>query len=233
MDVDKISFTGSTETGRKVMEAAAKSNLKTVSLELGGKSPLIIFDDADVDMAVALARVASFFNKASKLLRARSIQKHDHSSGGILREKSASPAREFTFKKAFTMSSWRRPQRLPRAGKQGTLLIPPCNKAHRSVAPSTQFQIFVDHGKFSPFLTVCLQIDERQFEKVLRYIELGKQEGATLLAGGKPCGEKGFYIEPTIFTDVKVKLMYICFLSPFYSCISCISLAGRHEDFPR
>lgn len=65
MDVDKISFTGSTETGRKVMEAAAKSNLKTVSLELGGKSPLIIFDDADVDMAVSLARVASFFNKAS------------------------------------------------------------------------------------------------------------------------------------------------------------------------
>lgn len=51
-----------------------------------------------------------------------------------------------------------------------------------------------------------LQIDKRQFEKILRYIELGKQEGATLVAGGKPCGEKGFYIEPTIFTDVKVKL---------------------------
>lgn len=49
------------------MEAAAKSNLKTVSLELGGKSPLIIFDDADVDMAVALARIAIFYNKASPL----------------------------------------------------------------------------------------------------------------------------------------------------------------------
>ena len=45
------------------MEASARSNLKTVSLELGGKSPLIIFDDADVDMAVELSRLAIFFNK--------------------------------------------------------------------------------------------------------------------------------------------------------------------------
>lgn len=46
------------------MEAAARSNLKHVSLELGGKSPIIIFDDADVDMAVDLAQKAIFFNKA-------------------------------------------------------------------------------------------------------------------------------------------------------------------------
>ena len=45
------------------MESAARSNLKPVSLELGGKSPLIIFDDADVDMAVNLSRLAIFFNK--------------------------------------------------------------------------------------------------------------------------------------------------------------------------
>ncbi|KAK6941536.1 Aldehyde dehydrogenase domain [Dillenia turbinata] len=55
MDIDKVSFTGSTEVGRKVMEASAKSNLKVVSLELGGKSPVIIFDDADVDEAAHLA----------------------------------------------------------------------------------------------------------------------------------------------------------------------------------
>lgn len=59
----QVAFTGSTETGRLIMEAAARSNLKTVSLELGGKSPLIIFDDADVDMAVNLSRLAIFFNK--------------------------------------------------------------------------------------------------------------------------------------------------------------------------
>jgi aldehyde dehydrogenase (NAD+) len=52
MKIEKIAFTGSTLVGRKVMEAAAKSNLKTVTLELGGKSPNIIFDDADLDQAV-------------------------------------------------------------------------------------------------------------------------------------------------------------------------------------
>jgi aldehyde dehydrogenase (NAD+) len=52
MKIEKVAFTGSTIVGRKVMEAAAKSNLKTVTLELGGKSPNIIFDDADLDQAV-------------------------------------------------------------------------------------------------------------------------------------------------------------------------------------
>lgn len=51
-DVDKISFTGSTLIGRKIMEASGKSNLKRVTLELGGKSPTIIFDDADLEQAI-------------------------------------------------------------------------------------------------------------------------------------------------------------------------------------
>ena len=50
--VDKISFTGSTLTGRKILKAAADSNLKDVSLELGGKSPAIIFNDADLEQTV-------------------------------------------------------------------------------------------------------------------------------------------------------------------------------------
>jgi aldehyde dehydrogenase (NAD+) len=50
--IEKIAFTGSTLVGRKVMEAAAKSNLKKVTLELGGKSPNIIFNDADLEKAV-------------------------------------------------------------------------------------------------------------------------------------------------------------------------------------
>ena len=61
----QVSFTGSTEVGRLIMEASARSNLKPVSLELGGKSPLIIFDDADLDMAVELAISANFFNKVN------------------------------------------------------------------------------------------------------------------------------------------------------------------------
>ena len=52
MGIQKVAFTGSTLVGRKVMEAAAKSNLKNVTLELGGKSPNIIFNDADLEQAV-------------------------------------------------------------------------------------------------------------------------------------------------------------------------------------
>jgi acyl-CoA reductase-like NAD-dependent aldehyde dehydrogenase len=64
----QVSFTGSTAVGRLIMEASARSNLKPVSLELGGKSPLIIFDDADVDMAIDLAISANFFNKVGQNL---------------------------------------------------------------------------------------------------------------------------------------------------------------------
>ena len=63
MDVDKVAFTGSTEVGHLVMEAAAKSNLKPVTLELGGKSPNIIFADADLDAAVEGAHMGLFSNQ--------------------------------------------------------------------------------------------------------------------------------------------------------------------------
>ena len=63
MDVDKVAFTGSTEVGHLVMEAAAKSNLKPVTLELGGKSPNIIFADVDLDEAVEGAHAGLFSNQ--------------------------------------------------------------------------------------------------------------------------------------------------------------------------
>ncbi|KAI6679461.1 hypothetical protein NL676_033342 [Syzygium grande] len=63
MDIDMVSFTGSTEAGRLVMQAAATSNLKPVSLELGGKSPLLVFDDADVDTATDIALPGVLYNK--------------------------------------------------------------------------------------------------------------------------------------------------------------------------
>lgn len=59
----QLAFTGSTDTGKIVLELAARSNLKPVTLELGGKSPFIVFDDADVDKAVELAHFALFFNQ--------------------------------------------------------------------------------------------------------------------------------------------------------------------------
>lgn len=63
MDVDKLAFTGSTDTGKIVLELAARSNLKSVTLELGGKSPFIICEDADIDNAVEQAHFALFFNQ--------------------------------------------------------------------------------------------------------------------------------------------------------------------------
>ena len=62
MDVDKVAFTGSTEVGHLIMEAAAKSNLKRVTLELGGKSPNIVFADTDLDEAVEGSHFGLFFN---------------------------------------------------------------------------------------------------------------------------------------------------------------------------
>lgn len=66
-----------------------------------------------------------------------------------------------------------------------------------------------NHACFFYVYKKQVQADKKQFEKILRYIELGKREGATLLTGGKAVGNQGYYIEPTVFINVKVssKLM--------------------------
>ncbi|KAK9071292.1 hypothetical protein SSX86_009860 [Deinandra increscens subsp. villosa] len=155
MDIDCVSFTGSTEVGRLIMQAAATSNLKSVSLELGGKSPLIIFDDVDVDSAVNLALMGGFANKGEYCVCSSRIFVQE----GIYDE--------FVTK-------------IARNSKGITVGDP-----------------------FEPSTIQGPQADKAQYEKVLSYIEHGKRQGATLLSGGKPCGEKGYYIEPTIFTNVK------------------------------
>src|SRR6202035_362835 len=63
MDVDKVAFTGSTEVGHLIMRAAADTNLKRVTLELGGKRPNIVFADADMEKAIEGAQFALFFNQ--------------------------------------------------------------------------------------------------------------------------------------------------------------------------
>jgi aldehyde dehydrogenase (NAD+) len=63
MDVDKIAFTGSVPVGKLILKASADSNLKKVTLELGGKSPFVVFDDCDLDVAVATSHQAIFFNQ--------------------------------------------------------------------------------------------------------------------------------------------------------------------------
>ncbi|KAJ8749844.1 hypothetical protein K2173_013247 [Erythroxylum novogranatense] len=159
MDVDKISFTGSTEVGRKVMEAAAASNLKQVSLELGGKSPLLIFDDADVNTAADLALLGILHNKGEICVASSRVYVQE----GIYDE--------FVTKLKEKAKEW------------------------------------VVGDPFDPTSRVGPQVDKNQFDKILSYVEHGKREGATLLTGGKPIGEIGYYIQPTVFTDVKEDML--------------------------
>ncbi|WP_405137782.1 aldehyde dehydrogenase family protein [Nocardia sp. NBC_01388] len=78
-DVDKVAFTGSTEVGREIARASAGSNLKKLTLELGGKSPVLIFDDADLDMAIMMAGFGTFVHSGqacvcgSRILVQRSV----------------------------------------------------------------------------------------------------------------------------------------------------------------
>ncbi|XP_057733619.1 aldehyde dehydrogenase family 2 member C4-like [Arachis stenosperma] len=155
MDIDKVSFTGSTEVGRAIMHAAASSNLKPVSLELGGKSPLLIFDDADVDKAADLALLGILFNKGEICVASSRVFVQE----GIYDE--------FEKKLVEKAKAW------------------------------------VVGDPFDPQSQQGPQVDKNQFEKILSYIEIGKEEGATLLTGGKKVGNKGYYIEPTIFSNVK------------------------------
>ncbi|KAG5024497.1 hypothetical protein AAZX31_08G038700 [Glycine max] len=159
MDVDKVSFTGSTQTGRVIMQAAAKSNLKQVSLELGGKSPLIIFDDADIDKATELALLGILYNKGEVCVASSRVFVQE----GIYDE--------FEKKLVEKAKAW------------------------------------VVGDPFDPKVQQGPQVDKEQFEKVLSYIEHGKKEGATLLTGGKTVGNKGYFIEPTIFSNIREDML--------------------------
>ena len=154
--VDKIAFTGGTETGRQIMRAAA-GNLKKISLELGGKSPNIVFADADFETAVDHALFAIFLNQGQVC-----------SAGSrLLLEESIYPS--------FVEALAERARRI---------------KVGPGLEPDTEM---------GPL------ISESHMEKVLSYIRLGQEEGATLLCGGRRLTEgplaKGFFVEPTIFVD--------------------------------
>lgn len=155
MDIDKVAFTGSTEVGHLVMEAAAKSNLKRVTLELGGKSPNIVFADADMDLAIAGAHNSLFFNQG---------QCCNAGSRLFVEEKCYDEFVARSVEKA----------------KQRTVGDP-----------------------FDPKTQQGPQVDQDQFDKVMGYIETGMREGAQMLCGGHRVGERGFFIEPTVFANVQ------------------------------
>src|SRR5271155_5409273 len=155
MDVDKVAFTGSTEVGHLIMKAAAESNLKRVTLELGGKSPNIVFADADMDQAIEGAHFALFFNQGQCC---------------------CAGSRLFVEEKCYDDFVARSVER----AKKRTVGNP--------------FDKNTEQGP---------QVDQDQFNKVMGYIESGKQENARLVAGGNRVGSKGYFIEPTVFADVQ------------------------------
>ena len=154
MDVDKIAFTGSTEIGHEIMKYSAESNLKSVTLELGGKSPNIVFADTDLDAAAEGAHFALFFNQG-QCCCAGSRVFVEHSIHDKFVEKLVEKA-----------------------------------KARRVGDP---FDRDTQQGP---------QVDQDQFDKIMGYIEVGKQKGGELLCGGARVGKKGYFVEPTIFDNV-------------------------------
>jgi len=89
-EVRKLGFTGSTEIGKVIMQSCAISNLKKVSLELGGKSPLVILNDCDLEKAVKLGMQSVFFNKGENCIAAGRIfvesSVHDEFVRRVIRE---------------------------------------------------------------------------------------------------------------------------------------------------
>lgn len=159
MDVDKIAFTGSTATG-KIIQQLAASNLKAVTLECGGKSPLIIREDADLEQAVKWAAIGIMSNQGQICTSTSRIYIHEKVYDQFLT--------------AFT-------KHVKEEYKQG--------------------EMFDNEAIVGP------QVSKMQFDKVLSYIEIGKNEGARVLLGGEKNAEgklsKGFFVKPTIFADVK------------------------------
>lgn len=155
--VDKVAFTGSTATASQIMATAAKS-LKNITLETGGKSPLLVFEDADLDQAVKWSHFGIMSNQGqictatSRILVQESVYK--------------------TFVKEFLNTT----KTVSVIGDQW------CKDTYQGPL-----------------------VSKAQYDRVLDYINIGKNEGATIAAGGKPLSgsSKGFFVEPTVFTNVK------------------------------
>lgn len=154
LDIDKVAFTGSTEVGHIILSAAAQSNLKRVSLELSGKSPNIVFADADLDAAIEGAHFGLFFNQGQCC---------------------TAGSRLFVEAECYD-----------------DFVARSVERAKKRVV-GDPFDSDTEQGA---------QISQIQLEKVLHYIESGMREGARLQHGGSRVGDRGFFVEPTIFSDV-------------------------------
>lgn len=158
MDIDKVAFTGSTTTGKQIMKMASV-NMKNITLETGGKSPLLVFEDADLEQAVRWSHMGIMSNQ-----------------GQICTATSRILVQDTIYDKFVELFK----ERVKSTSKVG--------------------DPFKDETYQGP------QVTKAQYERVLGYIESGKSEGATLATGGeayKDVNGKGFFVSPTVFTNVK------------------------------
>lgn len=153
-DVDKISFTGSTEVGKKILHASA-GNLKRVMLELGGKSPVVIFDDADLEKAVLSAAMGIFIHSGQGCICGSRV----YAQRGVYEQVVAGVADIA--------------RNLPQGGSH-------------------------DDG-----IVTGPVVSEKQLDRVLGYINGGKQDGAEVVAGGNRRDRPGYFVEPTVLTSVR------------------------------
>jgi aldehyde dehydrogenase (NAD+) len=155
-DVAKLSFTGSTAVGKTILRTAADT-LKRVTLELGGKSPVVVLDDANFDDVVPLAIQAGFMNSGQACIA-------------------------------------------------GTRILVPQNRLAEFEARVREEVARTQAGDpRDPQTTVGPMVSQRQWERVQRYIRIGTDEGARLIAGGegRPDGiGAGWFVRPTVFSDV-------------------------------
>ena len=151
--VDKIAFTGETSTAQTIMREGAET-LKRLTFELGGKSPNIVFADADLEAAVAGAEFGLFFNQGQCCCAGSRVFVEDAVHD------------EFV-------------ERVVERASQRVLGNP-----------------------FDAATTQGPQIDQAQFDKILDFIDRGNKQGATCHTGGSRKGERGYYIEPTVFSQV-------------------------------
>ncbi|MCC8405605.1 aldehyde dehydrogenase family protein [Paraburkholderia sp. MMS20-SJTN17] len=155
-DVAKLSFTGSTAVGKSILRTGAET-LKRVTLELGGKSPVIVLDDADFDHAVPLAIQAGFMNSGQACI----------------------------------------------AGTR--ILVPGQRLAEFERRVREEVARTQAGDPRDPRTSVGPMVSENQWERVQRYIRIGIDEGARLIAGGegRPEGiDAGWFVRPTVFSDV-------------------------------
>jgi len=154
-DISKISFTGSTAVGKTILRGAAET-LKRVTLELGGKSPTVILDDADFAKAIPLALEAGFVNSGQACIA-------------------------------------------------GTRILVPASRLDEAIA---QTKIAIRKVKAGAprdaDTTIGPMVSQTQYERVQRYIRLGIEAGATVVAGGEghPDGLGGYFVKPTVFSNV-------------------------------